>query len=1151
MRSGRLSAALALVAHLLAAPLAAQATSDQAVDLDEVRELRAATAQDVALSDELRAQVVGLYDDAIRSLEVASDHQAATVAAQRERSGIPGLVEKLEAELDLPESPPRLDLPGDATMAQAEDALTRARARLGAHRAVLRDQERLSEDRTSSRNEIAQRLGSLEHELELLTDELRKQAESTAGTELQQALRLSMLARQEAVRSEGRMHRARLALLGDRARLNPLETDLAQRRVAHSEEMVALLEAAAHELRAERARQSLEQVRGQCRRLSEEIPEIAPTAAEVEELAEILFGPDGVVTRSERAASALAATRRHEAELNRIAELTRRQFQAYERRGSVTRWWPDTPENFPRPGAVAAAIQSLDEEIPEVEHQLITYEQKRSGARALARQTMLELETVYGDDLDVETAQGVRELLDLRQDLLDALIQRGGRYSNQLVEYRTVAANFYAQLQKVERFLYAHILWSRSVPRPLIPRPSDMAGAAGWLTSAEHLQALPAEMLELHGIGLLPFLVLIVLLRRPLRHRLHEISKKPSGREGARLRFTLEALVITALLAAPLPMALYIGSIALSSIDGSTYWYAAARALSYVALVALLLESTRQILAPRGLAQVHFGWPVEATRPLYRGLLGTQAIGLPLLHVALHLGFVGMRLDSPDDLQLYNNSLGRVAFIAALLVFGLSILTMLRPEKKPSASERDVRVPWPRHFAQYAFPSAFLGAYPIVILATIVPAILAVLGFYVTGMLLAYQMLRTQLLALAVMVVGGLAYRWRVVSRNQMLLDSDDPVDEGRQQGDYGAADKQVSQLLRFAIVALMATGLFSIWSDALPMLQLLKRVQLLPRVELLTPVDDGVATLNAVGSTAVSPPPTAEPDSSADPSVPTIPGTEQLQTTPGGGQEASSPLILWNLLEAMLAGLITFVLVRNLPGVVEIVLRSRTTLDRGARFALSTLFRYSITIIGAITVFGLLGTSWHSVQWLAAALTFGLGFGLQEIVANFVSGLILLVERPVRVGDVVTIGNLMGTVTRIRIRATTITLWDRSEMIVPNREFITTKLVNWTLSDSKRRIEIPVRVAYGTDLEQVKKVLVEAANQHSAVLAEPPPQALLLGFGDDAVNLELRFVVDFGQGLSTKDEVQMTIERRFQEEGIEFALPTSKVRLTPGTASS
>jgi potassium efflux system protein len=378
----------------------------------------------------------------------------------------------------------------------------------------------------------------------------------------------------------------------------------------------------------------------------------------------------------------------------------------------------------------------------------------------------------------------------------------------------------------------------------------------------------------------------------------------------------------------------------------------------------------------------------------------------------------------------------------------------------------------------------------------------------------------------------------------------DGEVDAGQRQKDYEAADSQVRQLYRFALAAVVAMGLFSIWSDALPMLQLLKRVQVLPRIELLEPIDDGVARLTAVGlSTSAPPKQRPEPDSDAAPSAPPMPGVGMLPATPDGAEATeANPLTLWNLLEAILAGLVMLMLVKNLPGVIEIMLKRNTTLDRGARFAFSSLARYSIAIVGAIVVFGLLGITWGKVQWLAAALTFGLGFGLQEIVANFVSGLILLIERPVRVGDVVTIGNLMGTVTRIQIRATTITLWDRSEMIVPNKEFITTKLVNWTLSDSKRRIEIPVRIAHGTNLEQVKTVLVETANQHPAVLGDPAPHALLLGFGDDAVNIELRFVVDFGQGLSTKDEVQMAIERRFRDEGIEFALPTSKVRLTTGT---
>jgi potassium efflux system protein len=473
---------------------------------------------------------------------------------------------------------------------------------------------------------------------------------------------------------------------------------------------------------------------------------------------------------------------------------------------------------------------------------------------------------------------------------------------------------------------------------------------------------------------------------------------------------------------------------------------------------------------------------------------------------------------------------------------------MLRPEKKAEPAEQDMRVPWPQRFSEYAFPTAFLGVFPIIILATFVPALLAALGFYVTGILLAYQMVRTLLLGLVVLVGGALIHRWRIVNRNRNLLARSDEIDEAFEDREFETAEKQIGQLFRFCVIAVLAGGLLVIWSDALPMLQILKRIQILPRVQMLDPTETASTSLGTVSTVtdAEDKPSSDSSSTGAELRVSAVSGVESGTTDQ---PESSPPLTLWKLLEAVLAGLVTLVLVKNLPALIEMLLRNRTTLDGGARFAFSTLVRYSITIVGTIVVFGLLGVTWDKVQWLAAALTFGLGFGLQEIVANFVSGLILLVERPVRVGDVVTIGTLMGKVSRIQIRATTITLWDRSEMIVPNKEFITTKLVNWTLSDSKRRIEIPVRVAYGADIDQVKKILVEAAEQHPSVLDDPAPHALLLSFGDDAIHLELRFVVDFGQGLTTKDQVQMVIEHEFQEHGIEFALPKREIRLVSETS--
>jgi potassium efflux system protein len=1132
---------------LAALPVAAQTAAGQEedVDLSQLRRSRAEAERDQTLADGLRTQILELYDVAISALEKAEDNRAAITGFERERDGVDRVVASLKSELEQPEPPLLLPLPKEPTVEQAEDALARERARLAANRSALLNQQRIAEDRAKTRSDISQRLGELDLEIELLNDELRQQVESTARTELKVAARLSLLARREAARSEIDMFRARLALLNKRSSLIPLETDLAQRRFSHSQALVNKLEGVTHELRIKKARESLGEIQDQCRQLAEELPMLAPLAAETVELAETLWSADGLIAASERIVKSLDSTRHHQAQLNHIADLTGRKFEAYGRRGSVVRWWPDIPEDFPEPGTVEKNIEYLGGEIPEVEHRLIVYEQLRAKALDLARNTMLDIETELGKEPGPELKPRVRDLLSARQDLLDELIERGGRYSNQLIEYRTAEENFLNHVRDVERFLYSHLLWSRSVPRPIIPRLHDIGEAAGWLLSTEHLDDIAVVGIEFTGSGVMAALVLVllVLLRRPLRSRVHEHAERVADPERDSVGSTLAVMVLTVLLAAPLPIVLFAVASLINRMGNSTYWHASAEAFFMLASAAAVLELLRQIFAPDGLAEAHNSWPTHATRPLYRGLVLTEVVGLSLLFPALHFAFAGMRLDSPKNLQLYNNSLGRVAFVAAMLVIGLSILAMLRPEKKDTPGDQDLRVSWPRRFSEYAFPTAFLGAYPIIAVATVVPALLAATGFYVTGMLLAYQMLRTVLLAAVVLVVGGLFHRWRIVSRNRSLLEAAEHGDEKRErlQAEFETAERQMRQLHRFGIIVALAIGLSVIWSDALPLLQLAKRVQILPQIEILEPQDETAASLGVTdGAEPVSEESADDSGAAAMPGFPPVPGAEAPDSTK---PTPSTPLTLWQLFEAILAGVFTLVLVKNMPGAFEVILRRRTTLDAGALIAFSTLIRYSITIVGTIVVFALLGVTWDKVQWLAAALTFGLAFGLQEIVANFVSGLILLVERPVRVGDVVTIGNLMGTVTRIQIRATTITLWDRSEMIVPNKEFITTKLVNWTLSDSKRRIEIPLRIAYGTDLELVKELLVDAAKQHPSVLDDPNPHVLLLAFGDDAVNLELRFVVDFGQGLTTKDQVQMEINRVFREHGIEFALPKSEVR--------
>jgi potassium efflux system protein len=252
-----------------------------------------------------------------------------------------------------------------------------------------------------------------------------------------------------------------------------------------------------------------------------------------------------------------------------------------------------------------------------------------------------------------------------------------------------------------------------------------------------------------------------------------------------------------------------------------------------------------------------------------------------------------------------------------------------------------------------------------------------------------------------------------------------------------------------------------------------------------------------------------------------------------------------------MLVVVLTITAARNLPGMLEIAILEKLPFDPSVRYAVQAISRYVIVVIGIIVVSHLLGLNSSSVQWLAAALTFGLGFGLQEIFANFISGLIILFERPVRVGDVVTIDNVSGAVSRIRMRSTTILDWDRKEYIVPNKEFITGKLLNWTLSDTLNRVVIPVGVAYNSDPERVRRIILEVVQSHENVLADPPVSVGFDGFGDSALNFTVRaFLPDLSHRLDTIHDLHTRIFVRFAEEGIEIPFPQQDlhVRSIPRT---
>ena len=222
-----------------------------------------------------------------------------------------------------------------------------------------------------------------------------------------------------------------------------------------------------------------------------------------------------------------------------------------------------------------------------------------------------------------------------------------------------------------------------------------------------------------------------------------------------------------------------------------------------------------------------------------------------------------------------------------------------------------------------------------------------------------------------------------------------------------------------------------------------------------------------------------------------------------------------------------------------------RTKVPQGMAYAASRLLHYVILALGFVVGVGVLGVDLTKVTVLVGAFGVGLGFGLQSVVNNFVSGLILLFERPIHVGDTVEAGNIQGRVQRIGIRSSIVRTGQGAEIIVPNSQLVSEQVTNWTLSDQLRRIDLPVGVNYSAPPQKVIEVIEAVATAHPMVLKNPRPQVLFVGFGDSSINFELRAWTDqFNDWGKIRSELAVAVYDAVQAAGMSFPFPQREVRL-------
>ncbi len=407
--------------------------------------------------------------------------------------------------------------------------------------------------------------------------------------------------------------------------------------------------------------------------------------------------------------------------------------------------------------------------------------------------------------------------------------------------------------------------------------------------------------------------------------------------------------------------------------------------------------------------------------------------------------------------------------------------------------------------------------------------VLAAIGYYYSALQLSLRLQVSAWLILGLVYLRALLMRWVMLRYRRLriqqlrqraaeasaheesasLSTSSMPVPDERDDADLTASSEQSRRLVNTSLFVLALGGLWLTWVDVLPAVRFLDRPMWTSVIQSVEEyVDEG-------GITQFRPVTSVKPITYVD-------------------------LTLAAIVFALMA-----TAARNIPGLLEMAVFQRLPIQRSIAYALTALVRYALILLGIVLAGQILGIGWSQVQWLAAALTVGLGFGLQEIFANFVSGLVILFEQPVRVGDVVTIDGVTGVVNRIRIRATTIVDWDRKEYLVPNKDLITGRLLNWTLSDKLNRVTINVGVAYGSDTNLVTSTIQEILEQHPEVLDDPAPMVTFESFGDSALNFVIRaYLPRLDNRLATIHQLHGEIHRRFAEQHIQIPFPQRDLHL-------
>ena len=708
--------------------------------------------------------------------------------------------------------------------------------------------------------------------------------------------------------------------------------------------------------------------------------------------------------------------------------------------------------------------------------------------------------SVYVDNLlSVQTnepgSQALRTdllaLTDTRRELIDRLNRELNALLNESITLQLNQKQLKTTAETLRATLDEQMFWIPS-NKPLdlewiksVPRLLERQIAE--LPWGSNLRQLGAGLTE-RPLLFLPLLLLIGVLlwrRGYLYRKLAELHQDIGHFKRDSQLHTPMAIMLNVLLALPGTLFLALCGFALQ-MDARGQNANLGEALFQMAQAWLVFYTLYRILADGCVAELHFRWGRSQVAFLHR-----QVRRLGLVVMAM-VAVVTVAKHQPAGLGDDVIGLTVVLTCYALMVWLLHKLLLTGPAREHASAFR-------------MLIGIGLSLLPLALIIAVG------LGYYYTALKLSDRLINTLYLLVIWLVIEAtfvrglgvaarrLAYQRATAKRQAQSKDSGEGTETVVEEPtlDIEQVNQQSLRLIRLALLGTFIAGLYWVWADLISVFAYLDNIAL-------------------------------------------------YQYSSGTGDAATLvPISLSDVLGALIIVGITIALGRNLPGLLEVLVLSRLNLAQGSAYATTTLLSYLIVAIGFVTTLSTLGVSWDKLQWLVAALSVGLGFGLQEIFANFISGLIILFERPVRIGDVVTIGNLSGTVSKIRIRATTITDFDRKEIIVPNKTFVTDQLINWSLNDTVTRVIVKIGVAYETDLPLARKLMMQAAEENPRVLRDPAPLLFFLTISASTFDYELRFHVrELGDRNAATDEILTRIALSFREHNVEMAFNQVEVMI-------